>query len=135
MDNYWEIWLIYLFEHFKPDVMIERYQTLYDIIIERTKETVSKRILGVLALILFFTIGLALIIGLVLLGLIIIPVTYLLWWVFWFILLALFVGFIWLIYIIGAKDGINEVSNWITEDTIFTYNELKNYIKDALQIC
>jgi len=135
MDNYWEIWLIYLFEQFKPDVMIERYQTLYNIIIERTKETVSKRILGVLALILFFTIGLALIIGLVLLGLIIIPVTYLLWWAFWFILLALFVGFIWLIYIIGAKDGINEVSNWITEDTIFTYNELKDYIKDALQIC
>jgi len=126
IDYYWNAWFV-LFEQLKPDKNFNRYINTIKSTYEKTKHKPSSRLLGFFALLFLLTIGLALIVITLLIGVLLIPVSYLLWLILWLSLLCLLGATFWIIWIVGGSDNLELVWLWLVEGTADTFRVLTDY--------
>ncbi len=130
MSNYWELWSEYLFEPLKPDVNARKYWNLITKTYDKTKDSIASRFLGFFLLLLLGTIGLVLLIAVMIIGFGLIISSYILWIAVYILLMVIGLVFIWLIWIISGKEGLNSAESWLNDDIDSTFTELRDYLID-----
>ena len=126
IDYYWNIWY-FLFEQLKPDKNFNLYINAIKSTYVKTKDKLSSRLLGFFVLLFLLTIGLALLVITLLIGGLLIPVSYVLWLILWLSLLCLLGVTFWIIWIIGGSDNLELVWLWLVEGTTDTFRVLTDY--------